>query len=224
MFNNTIYNIKDEALYSYYWIKNGEEHARNKFFNNVIYNAGFGVYETNNKNVRYGSGPTHGHQYFNNLFYNIGFHGDYRVSFYFKGTDSLKFFNNTIYMNKDHSTFELLDDAHHADIQNNIFSVDGNVFTVKYDSLSQTGSVIDHNCYHNRSDRITELGDHSLIHDPKFISVADSDFRLQPDSPCRNTGINLSLFFHHDLDSVVRPQESRWDMGAYEYLKDIESR
>jgi len=221
VYNNTIYNIKDEALYSYYWIKNGEGHARNIYFNNVIYNAGFGVYETNNKNRRYGSGPTYGHQYFNNLFYNIGFHGDYRASFYFKGTDRLKFLNNTIYMNKNHSAIELLDDANHADIQNNIISIDGNVFTVRYDSLSQSGSVIDHNCYHNRSGSLTDPGNQSISFDPKFISVTKSNYRLQPESPCIDAGTDLSRFFNADLDSVTRPQGNGWDMGVFESVQDV---
>jgi parallel beta-helix repeat protein len=216
VFNNIIYNIKDEALYSYYWIKNGEGHARNKFFNNVIYNAGFGVYETNNKNKRYGSGPTYEHQYFNNLFYNIGSHGDYRASFYFKGTDRLKFFNNTIYMNKEHDAIQLLDDANHADIRNNILCVAGDVYIFKHDSLSLSGTVIDYNCYHNRSGVSHGLGNHSINTDPKFVSVADSNFHLQSGSPCLNVGADLSQFFTTDLDSVMRPQSAGWDMGVFE--------
>jgi len=224
VYNNIIYNIKDEALYNYYWVHHGEDHARNKYYNNVIYNAGFGVYETNNKNQRYDSGSTYGHQYFNNLFYNIGSHGDYRASFYFKGPDSILFVNNTIYMNNNHSVIELLDDANHADIRNNIISVEGNVYTVKYDSLSSTGSVIDYNCYYNRSDSSHSSGNYSIYVDPKFNSVADSDFRLRPDSPCRDAGVDLSPFFNTDLNNVFRPQSGGWDIGAYELFEELENR
>jgi len=49
IYDNVIYNIYDEALYNYYWSAHGEAHARNKWYRNLIYNAGFGIYESNKK-------------------------------------------------------------------------------------------------------------------------------------------------------------------------------
>jgi len=120
VYNNTIHDIYNEAIYAYYWSAHGEAHARNKWYNNVIYNAGFGIYESNQKGSSGGEGPTSDHEYYNNLFYNIGSHGSYRTPFYFKGATGIKCYNNTIFMNENYNALEFLDGAVNADIKNNI--------------------------------------------------------------------------------------------------------
>jgi hypothetical protein len=52
--------------------------------------------------------------------------------------------------------------------------------------------------------------------DPKFSNIANNDFHLQSTSPAIDTGIALSGFFT-DKDGINRPQNSAWDIGAYEY-------
>ena len=57
-------------------------------------------------------------------------------------------------------------------------------------------------------------GTGNLSVNPLFIS--DTDFHLQSTSPVIDKGTTGS--FPYDFDSVPRPQGSKWDMGAYEYI------
>jgi parallel beta-helix repeat protein len=214
VYNNTVYNIYDEAIYSYYWALHGEGHARNKWYNNTIYDAGFGVYESNEKNPGAGEGPSSDHEYYNNLFYNIGTHGSYRTPFYFRGTTDLKFYNNTLYLNHDHDAVELLLGSVNADIRDSIISTSGSASPIVVDSSSSPGTVLDYNCYHNRSGSSAGPGAHSVTGDPKFTS----DFHLQSGSPCVDTGVDLSTHHTADKDGVPRPQGAGWDIGAYEFV------
>ncbi|MBN2102519.1 right-handed parallel beta-helix repeat-containing protein [bacterium] len=209
--HNLVHDIIDEGFYSYYWSANGEAHARNVWHDNVVYNIGWGFYESNVKGSSGSEGPTSHHRYYNNLLYNI------TRGFYFKGTTDLKFWNNTVYMNHGYSAVQLVDGAINADIRNNILSTSGSVSPISIDGTSGTGANIDYNCYHNRSGTSGGPGSHSVSGNPLFISPASSDFHLQPESPCINSGINFSALFVHDLDTLPRPIGSEWDMGCYEY-------
>jgi len=51
--------------------------------------------------------------------------------------------------------------------------------------------------------------------DPRFVSIANSDFKLQPDSPALERGKTIGGF-DYDKDGGDRPQGSGWDIGAYE--------
>ncbi|MFN2270192.1 MAG: right-handed parallel beta-helix repeat-containing protein [Anaerolineae bacterium] len=210
VYGNTIYNIYDEAIYSYYWSTHGEGHARNKWYDNTVYNAGFGIYESN---VRYDPGPSSDHEYYNNLFYDIGTHGSYRTPFYFRGTTDLKFYNNTLYLNPNYDAIELYNGSVNADIRDNIISTSGSVSPIIVDGSSTPGTVIDYNCYHNRSGGSAGPGAHSVAADPKFTP----DFHLQDDSPCIDVGVDLSAHHTTDKDGVPRPQGAGWDIGAYEF-------
>lgn len=55
--------------------------------------------------------------------------------------------------------------------------------------------------------------------DPDFITPG-SDFHLQSVSPARNTGSNIAAVSNlvvTDIDGTARPQESQYDIGAYEF-------
>jgi hypothetical protein len=209
--------LLDEAFYSYYWILHGETHARNQWYNNTVYNAGFGIYESNRKDARYGTGPTSDHAYYNNLFYNIGAYGAYRTPFYFRGTTNLKFYDNTLYLNPNYNAIELLLSSTGADLRNNIISTSGSVSPVVIDGSSSTGTVVDYNSYHNRSGSSAGPGAHSVTGDPRFTP----DFHLQADSPCIDAGVNLSAHHTTDKDGTARPQGAGWDIGAYEYYPEL---
>lgn len=56
--------------------------------------------------------------------------------------------------------------------------------------------------------------------DPKFVDVGNNKFRLQANSPALNAGVTLSGF-SSDIEGRSRPQGSAWDIGAYEYVKDL---
>jgi hypothetical protein len=51
-----------------------------------------------------------------------------------------------------------------------------------------------------------------------FTNSAANDFRLLPNSPVIDHGITLTGF-NYDHNGTIRPQDSAWDIGAYEYRK-----
>jgi len=53
---------------------------------------------------------------------------------------------------------------------------------------------------------------------PMFVNATLGDFRLQPESPCINTGNNAYAVGDLDLDSNPRIQGGTVDMGAYEWM------
>lgn len=63
-------------------------------------------------------------------------------------------------------------------------------------------------------------GPDNITNYPAFVNPA-GDYRLQPDSPCVNAGINLN-WMDGMLDMDGHSRIDRWtrrvDMGAYEYL------
>ena len=221
VYDNIIYDIEDEAFYSYCFSVHGEAHARNKWYRNIVYNCGFGSYESK-WDWEGNEGTTSDHEFGSNLFYNIGMHGTYRVPFYFQGSTSIKFHNNTIYMNPNYDAIQFVEGAINSEIRNNIISISGNKSPIIIDSSSGTDAVVDYNCYHNRSGIMTGPGEHSIAKDPKFVNVAGYDFHLQKDSPCIDSGYPDTLP-GYDLDGKYRPQDgdedgaSIVDMGAYEY-------
>ncbi len=64
---------------------------------------------------------------------------------------------------------------------------------------------------------ISNLGNNKTGRDPKYVSVATSNYRLQGNSPAAASGMNLtSVGVTTDILGVARPQGADWDMGAYE--------
>ncbi|MCJ7645922.1 right-handed parallel beta-helix repeat-containing protein [bacterium] len=221
VYDNIIYDIENEAIYSYCFSANGEAHSRNKWYRNIVYNSGFGIYESK-WDWQGNEGASSDHEFYINLFYDIGTHGAYRVPFYFQGSTGIKFRNNTIYMNANYDAVQFLEGAINSRIENNIISISGNKSPILLDSSSSTGAVIDYNCYHNRAGTVTGLGEHSIAEDPKFVDVAGHDFHLQKTSPCVDAG-DPATGADFDLDGKQSPQDgdedgkSIVDMGAYEY-------
>lgn len=221
VYENTIYNIKNEAIYSYCFSVHGEAHIRNKWYRNIVYNCGFGIYES-----KWDRQPIEGissdHEFYNNLFYNIGTHGTYRVPFYFQGSTGIKFRDNTIYMNPNYDAVQFLQGAINSKIENNIISISGDKSPIIMDSSSSSGAVVDYNCYHNRAGTVTGSEEHSIAKDPKFVDVPGHDFHLQKTSPCVDVG-DPATGADFDLDGRQSPQDGDGDgdpivdMGAYEY-------
>jgi len=212
--HNRVSDIADEALYAYYWSAHGEAHARNLWYANWIEDAGFGIYESDRKGSSGSPGPTSDHSYVNNVFVNIGYHGSYRTPLYFRGTTGLSFLHNTVILNDDHDGLELCDGATGADVRNNIIQVAGSATPITVDAASSSGTVVDYNCYHNRTSTSSGPGAHAVLADPQFANPATGDYHLQPGSPCADEGQSSDVTA--DYDGVPRPQGDGVDIGAFE--------
>jgi hypothetical protein len=59
-------------------------------------------------------------------------------------------------------------------------------------------------------------GTGNIVADPRFVDPAGGNYRLQPDSPCINAGVNAANASVADLDARPRVVDSVVDMGAFE--------
>ena len=66
----------------------------------------------------------------------------------------------------------------------------------------------------------TPMGSNNISLNPMYVNAAKGDFRLQKNSPCINTGTNLTTVLA-DADEIKRPQQAIYDMGAYEFSPQI---
>ena len=66
----------------------------------------------------------------------------------------------------------------------------------------------------NTTPTTPNVGPHGIQTDPKFVTNG-SDFHLQSGSPAVDTGTNTHVYQSFGLNPA-RPQNSAWDMGAYE--------
>ena len=86
---------------------------------------------------------------------------------------------------------------------------------------SASSSNIRNNIIYGNASAITNNGigtslSNNLTTDPKFVSEANYEFRLQSTSPAINAGISI-LEVTTDIDGTPRPQGTAYDIGAYEY-------
>lgn len=82
--------------------------------------------------------------------------------------------------------------------------------------------IADHCCYQTGSNVLS--GENNIQNDPLFLAEdgpeAYQDFHLVKPSPCINAGSDFAAL-NHDLDQHDRPLYGGYDIGAYEYMKDI---
>lgn len=87
---------------------------------------------------------------------------------------------------------------------------------------------LDYSCYANgTNDVIISVGSlnassTTITSDPKFIGVANQDFRLYGTSPARDTGNNSYNTVMLDICGRARVQNDTVDMGAYEWTADTD--
>jgi hypothetical protein len=90
---------------------------------------------------------------------------------------------------------------------------------------SMTNCIIYYNNYDNFSGDTMDSccttpdpgGGNNITNDPAFVDPANGNFRLQPFSPCINSGNNSAVSAATDLDGNPRVAGGSVDIGAYEY-------
>jgi hypothetical protein len=125
----------------------------------------------------------------------------------------------------------LLYNSPNTSIKNNIFAGMSEAY-IAMDRLTTQGTTIDNNdpWTTNPATLVGEWPDytkfdwkswraagrdlHGIAKDPLFLSPTDS--HLQPASPCKRTGVNLSQFFSTDKDGHPRSPSGPWSIGAYQ--------
>lgn len=149
-----------------------------------------------------------GHVVYNNICNGIGgqsvkYSGGIQI---YGSMTAPKIYNNTIY---DVGTGVQVGDSgvSSADIKNNIFET---VTTPVSDSGTST----------TRSNNFCDSAGTgcSVTGSPSFTNAATNDFTLQSGSNCRDAGADLSATLTTDYAGVARPQNSVFDIGAYEYI------
>ncbi|MBS0153951.1 MAG: right-handed parallel beta-helix repeat-containing protein [Nitrospira sp.] len=141
-------------------------------------------------------------QIYNNVVYNNGLGAGRIVGKNYapginisNATDGAKVWNNTVYGNSGYGLSVQNSTTTNTVVQNNISfeNTDGAVYN------GGIGSVIDHN----------------LTTNPRFINMAEFDFRLQSNSPAIDRGVALTEVTM-DILNIRRPKGETHDIGAYE--------
>ena len=98
-------------------------------------------------------------------------------------------------------------------VRNNIFFNT----TTSYRWTDSAQASGDYNLIYGAS-QPTRLGPHDIMNQyPQFVDTLNNDFRLRATSPAIDRGDSL-LQVPVDIVGVPRPQQLRWDVGAYEYV------
>lgn len=158
-------------------------------------------------------------QVYNNVIYNNAATG-IDISWYSAGIiDNISIMSNTIYNNG------LLDEwgggisadyssATNVIIRNNIVSKN-NHYSIR---VKNTEAVIDHNLIDGYIGGQYEIkGSNYIEGETEFVNQANSDFHLRSTSPAINNG-SANNVPNVDFDGNMRPQNSWYDIGAFEYV------
>lgn len=84
-----------------------------------------------------------------------------------------------------------------------------------------SGTVVKNNISYQNRVNIQNIGTgtvqaNNLTADPKFVGPTTDNFRLQAGSPAIDKGVSL-VDVKMDIDGILRPQGSAYDIGAHEY-------
>lgn len=161
---------------------------------------------------------------YNNLIY--GSTTSYSDIFALRGNGgklNVDFYNNTVYADANGSG-EILRFRRHVEsvtLYNNIFYAmdSGDDFYVREDAgWGDENITSDNNVWYGSSSGLPSFaGPNDKSVDPKFVNAAGYDFRLQLDSQCINSGTSkVSTVVRYDFEGNLRPQDSIYEIGAYE--------
>lgn len=145
------------------------------------------------------------------------------------GTTNTEFiYNNTIYTNTSQNIFEQRGGSHTVKVWNNVFCC----LNSSTKNSAPSSTTYDYNLFYPLQDGFSPSDAHKLTADPKLanpmltgpggdISVTTGwasldDFKLQPGSPCIDSGMGISGNIK-DLWGNSVPYNRATDRGAYEY-------
>lgn len=126
-------------------------------------------------------------------------------------TRNTKIYNNVFYKCGTH----ILIQNGYVDSRNNIHLRNGDSGKAMDNIVAGSSCDQYNNCYNdinlisNRGSGIT-----SMVSNPLCVNMNNYDFRLQTNSPCINSGINVNI--NYDYDMTIIPQGSEPDIGAFE--------
>lgn len=86
------------------------------------------------------------------------------------------------------------------------------VFNNSLDNIATSGGTVSYTC---SDTAVAGIG--NIAANPLFMNPTASDFSLRPGSPAIDSGTNL-VGIASDFNGVARPQGTRFDMGALEYV------
>lgn len=115
-------------------------------------------------------------------------------------------------------------------VKNNIFTAKNNALTLYCSDINYFDNVIDmsNNLFHNYVGNIwckwkdvesgtIGFGTNAILGDPKFVKISNPcDLSPDLDSPVIDNG-TCELVSHNDFNDITRPQNGKYDIGAYEY-------
>jgi parallel beta-helix repeat protein len=127
------------------------------------------------------------------------------------GEPNVKFYNNTIYNNAGSRSslgcIYIYASAIGGDVRNNICY------------QNNSGNVI----INNRS--VATVQNNLVSGNPNFANPSGGDFHLTASSTLAiDQGFDLPGIVTTDIEGTVRPQGPHWDIGAYEFVTDVERR
>ncbi|MEE9327248.1 MAG: right-handed parallel beta-helix repeat-containing protein [Cocleimonas sp.] len=129
--------------------------------------------------------------------------------------EDIRIINNTLYNNGDGIIVKNAD-AKQIVVRNNILSKNiGSQLMVELTPLAEV--LIEKNIIDGCRNNVFELcGSVSMQLDPLFVDPANKNFKLSSNSPAIDAGVatQAPLF---DFESALRPINSLWDIGAYEF-------
>jgi len=135
---------------------------------------------------------------------------------------NVKIYNNTLFGNGEAALafYGTTEDVRNVEIKNNIFDLTNRKNPSAYHVSNEKGNtslVLQNNLYWPKSPRLNKLSDSSpVVGDPDFVNPSGENFRLKRGSAAIDRGVTLEDV-PKDRDGVPRPQNSKFDLGAYEY-------
>jgi|GEM_PF-1849815 len=153
----------------------------------------------------------------NNLSYNNGGSGIHAYH-----SSNVDIINNTAYHNSNspHLNYGEIfaNSSRSVRIMNNIMVANGENVNGDYNN---TDVVYSHNLFHNGT--VVVPGEHTVHADPKFVNGTKRNFRLREDSPAIDAGTAAGAPAE-DIAGKPRPAGAGFDIGAYEFLFEDDSK